>query len=398
MSLHIQRWALASLLILTTFYFASFAQDIVLPRIVPAFNQAYTDGPDAWGNCSLGTGGCPDEVCTTGCLVTAFSSVLAYYDIVVSVSSAFSCTGQTRTGMNPGIFNDWLQQSGGYGQCAQDLAGNCCLIWSQLPDGLEITTHVNRSDVGLNPVSAVVIDHALRQGNLVVAGVHWGAFCNGSTSQSEDCHWVILTGKQEGVYTIVDPYNPDSSSPYGIRTTLDAGVHGSYIIDRFVVVTSASTGDVRLEVKANRANATIPVGSPVVLTMATPDSSGEYVPYARLTDPSGQILYATLVQPGSGSPRFVAVRQGLVVAPRSLRSEWTWFNQIATASQIGRWTWEIWIERADRPGIKLGRQTLAYEIVSQTPENSLGTALIGLLLVAAIAVVAFVFVLESGLK
>jgi len=393
-----KRCVLTSLLILASLYVAAFGQNIVLPRVVPAFNQAYTDGPEAWGNCQLGTSGCPDEVCTTGCLITAFSSVLAYYDIIVSVSAAYSCTGQARTGMDPGIFNDWLQQTGGYGQCAQDPAGNCCLIWGQLPDGLEITTHVNRSDVGLNPVSAVVIDHALRQGHLVVAGVHWGAFCNGSASQSEDCHWVILTGKQDGVYTIVDPYNPDPASPYGVRTTLDAGVHGSYIIDRFVVVTSSPPGDVTLEIKTSSVNGTVPVGSRIVLTMTTPDSSSEFVPYARLTNPSGQILYATLDQPNSRSPRFVADRQSLVSAPRTLHSEWTWFNQVTTASEIGRWTWEIWIERPDEPGTKLGRQTIAYDVASAQPVSSVGAAIVGVLLVAAVAIIAFVSVLQSGLK
>ena len=47
---------------------------------------------------------------------------------------------------------------------------------------------------------------------------------------------MILTEKVDDTYAIVDPYNPDSTSPYGVRTTLKAGVHGSYIIDRFVVV------------------------------------------------------------------------------------------------------------------------------------------------------------------
>jgi hypothetical protein len=43
-------------------------------------------------------------------------------------------------------------------------------------------------------------------------------------------------------YAIVDPYNPDTTSPTGLRTTLDKGSRGSYIIDRFVVV-SRTAGD-----------------------------------------------------------------------------------------------------------------------------------------------------------
>ena len=211
-------------------------QAIELPKNVPPFNQAYADGPNAWGNCSLGTAGCPDKVRTTGCLTTAFASALAYYGVEVSVDAGESCSGQARTGMDPGILNDWLRANDAYGHCAQDPIGNCCLVWERLPDGVELTFHVNRSDVGLNPVASVVIDHALRQGRPVIAGVHWSAFCHGDSGQTEDCHWVVLIGRTDGTYSIIDPYNADASSPYGIRTTLDAGVHGAYIIDRFVIV------------------------------------------------------------------------------------------------------------------------------------------------------------------
>jgi hypothetical protein len=53
---------------------------------------------------------------------------------------------------------------------------------------------------------------------------------------------VVLTGKAGATYTIVDPYNPDTTSPTGLRTTLDKGSRGNYIIDRFVVV-SRTAGD-----------------------------------------------------------------------------------------------------------------------------------------------------------
>ncbi|MCK5246971.1 hypothetical protein KAR02_08740, partial [Candidatus Bipolaricaulota bacterium] len=92
-----KRLALALLLITFLMGVTCFAQIIELPRDVPAFNQAYTEGPDAWGNCPLGTIGCPDQICTTGCLVTAFSSVLAYYEIEVTVPARSSCTGEART-------------------------------------------------------------------------------------------------------------------------------------------------------------------------------------------------------------------------------------------------------------------------------------------------------------
>ena len=215
---------------------AGFSDTIALPRPMPSFNQAYRTGPDAWGSCGLGTNGCPDEIWLTGCLVTAFACVLDYYGVEVPLTAGESYTGTAITGMNPGLLNDWLQRHGGFGDCAQDPYGSCCLNWSSLPGNLELTFHSNRSDVGLNPVAAVVIDHALRQGVPVIAGVHWGAFCNGGTTQSEDCHWVVLTGKAGDTYAIVDPFNPDPTSPTGVRTTLADGVKGNYIIDRFVVV------------------------------------------------------------------------------------------------------------------------------------------------------------------
>jgi hypothetical protein len=227
---------LALPLLSTAWNGAAFAETILVPGTVPSFNQNYTDGPGAWGDCRLGTSGCPDQISTTGCLVTAFSSVLAYYQIEVSVSASESCTGRSRTGMDPGILNDWLRARAGFGQCAQDPVGSCCLAWDRLPGDLELTFYENRSDVGLNPVSAVVIDHALRGGNLVVAGVHWGSFCRSGSSQTEDCHWIVLTGKIGETYAIVDPINLDPTDSKGVRTTLDEGTRGSYIIDRYVVV------------------------------------------------------------------------------------------------------------------------------------------------------------------
>ena len=373
-----------------------YPQTIELPRVVPAFNQAYTDGPDAWGNCPLGTIGCPDQLCTTGCLVTAFSSVLAYYQIDVTVPARSSCTGQARSGMDPGIFNDWLREVGGYGRCTQDPVGNCCLIWEQLPAELDITTHINRSDVGLNPVASVVIDHALRQGYPVIAGVHWGAFCNGGSSQTEDCHWVILTGKRDDTYAIVDPFNPDPTSPYGIRTTLDAGVRGSYIIDRFVVIASPHPEDVNLQIKASPQRTTYHVGDRIRLRLSTPGSSAASLPFARVTMPSGLVAYTVLEETASESLRYSATRESLIPDPLLLSSDWIWYDRTLSESDIGRWTWEIWVERADEPGTKLGRQTIAYEV--QPATASIGAAILGILLVVAIATIAFISTLGTGLE
>jgi hypothetical protein len=218
------------------------AEPIALPHVMPSFNQAYTSGPGAWGDYALGTNGCPDHIRATGCLITAFSAVLGYYEITLTVPAASSSTGALEQGMDPGILNDWLRARRGYGQCTQDPTGLCCLEWDNLPRGVSLSFHSNRSNVGLNPVAALVIDHALRLGNPVIAGVHWGSACRSGSSQTEDCHWVVLTGKVGDTYAIMDPYNSDAASPAGLRTTLDDGSRGAYIIDRFVIV-SRTPGD-----------------------------------------------------------------------------------------------------------------------------------------------------------
>jgi len=241
---------------------AARAESIALPHAMPSFNQAYTSGPGAWGDCALGTDGCPDRIRGTGCLITAFSAVLSYDEIVLTIPAAHSSTGSVEQGMDPRILNDWLRARRGYGGCSQDPLGSCCLEWSNLPKGVALSFHTNRSNVGLNPVAAVIIDHALRQGNPIVAGVHWNSACRSGSSQTEDCHWVVLTGKVGTTYAIVDPYNPDATSPTGLRTTLDKGSRGSYIIDRFVVVSRASGDPTLLNVLSDPA-LPAPVVSPL---------------------------------------------------------------------------------------------------------------------------------------
>jgi hypothetical protein len=237
------RTVVAALVLVASLGFvAAQAESITLPRTMPSFNQAYTSGPGAWGDGALGTDGCPDKIRGTGCLITAFSAVLSYNEIVLTIPAAHSSTGSAQQGMDPRILNDWLRARRGYGGCSQDPLGSCCLEWSNLPKGIALSFHTNRSNVGLNPVAAVIIDHALRQGNPIIAGVHWSSACRSGSSQTEDCHWVVLTGKVGATYTIVDPYNPDTTSPTGLRTTLDKGSRGNYIIDRFVVV-SRTAGD-----------------------------------------------------------------------------------------------------------------------------------------------------------
>jgi hypothetical protein len=209
---------------------------------------------------------------------------------------------------------------------------------------------------------------------------------------------VIITGKHDNVYTIVDPFNPDPSSPYGIRTTLDAGVRGAYIIDRFVVVTRASPDEIDVVIGPAQAPGSYQVGDRIRLTLTAPRTSAALIPYARVTKPSGQVAYVTLEGASANSLRYVTARQSLVAAPRLLSSAWTWFNKTATESDIGHWTWEVWVERADEPGTKLGRQTISYDVESAKSEVSVGAAILGILLVVAIAAIAFISTLGTGLE
>lgn len=207
-----------------------------LPIPLTGFNQAYRDASGYWGNCRMGSNGCPDRIATAGCLVTVFAMVLDYYGVELSVPASSSCTGRARTGMGPGILNDWLRTHGGYGHCSEDPVGDCCLEWTNLPLGILLSFYENRSRSGIDSVSGRIIDQALDAGYPVVAGVHWTDHCHGNTGKTEDCHWIVITGKTGRTYTIVDPYNRDQESRAGVRTTLSQGVFGSYIVDRFVVV------------------------------------------------------------------------------------------------------------------------------------------------------------------
>jgi len=174
----------------------------------------------------MGTGGCPDLIAKTGCLITAFAMVLDYYGVELAIPAASSCTGKARVGMDPGILNDWLKIHGGYGSCGQDPVGNCCLEWTHLPPQISITTYSNPFSSGIDALSRQRIDQALLAGYPIICGVHWGSYCHGTTTQSEDCHWVVITGKSEGTYSIIDPYNQDSSDPRGIDTTLRHRLRG----------------------------------------------------------------------------------------------------------------------------------------------------------------------------
>jgi len=382
------RFAILLAVALATGAAGASGEEIRLPAAVPSYNQAYRVGPGAWADCRLGTAGCPDRIGETGCLIAAFASVLGYFGVSLDVPASFSCTGRARTGVDPGILNDWLRYRNGYGRCTEDPVGNCCLEWGQLPDEVRVTFHVNRSETGVSPLAAIVIDRALRQGYPVIAGVHWGASCHGSAGTSEDCHWVVITGRSGGSYWIIDPYNKDERNPRGVRTTLEAGVHGRYIIDRFVVVAGPVPGGPTLSVGLRPAASVLRAGVSLEYTLHLRGWEPPVLIYALVTGPSGTARYAyyETSDPAAGDPiRYTATRTSLLPSPQALSAGWE-APPIATSGQApGEWTWEIWAEDPAAPHVRIAEERVTYVLdgVSSTSGFASVLAALALLTIAA---------------
>ncbi len=328
----------------------------VLP--IPGFNQAYRDEHGYWGGCRMGTRGCPDRIETAGCLITSLAAVLDYYGITLNIPASASCTGIARSGMDPGILNDWLRTHGGYGHCAGDNTGNCCLEWTAVPKAVKLYEHENTSATGIDEISRKEIDRALAQGYPVIAGVHWGAHCHGTTTKTENCHWIVITGKTGTTYTITDPYNRNKKDPRGIRTTLNAGVFGAYTIDRFVVVEGRVPKRyvIRISALADQKE-----GLSLVLT----GSPGEFLVFARVIGPDGNVSY---IRSASGITSLYQTKVPIYAAPIHLVPG---ENRILAGplpgNLPGSYTVELWIESPDRPGERVAAD-IAHYTVRPTPE------------------------------
>lgn len=380
MSGSIQRWdgripvslfILVALLFIPIISSLSFAQErLSLPVLLPSLNQAYRDASGMWGDCRMGTAGCPDRIATAGCLITVFAMVLDYYQIELSVSASSSCTGRARTGMDPGILNDWLKAHGGYGRCAHDEAGNCCLEWGRLPSQLFLSFHENQSEWGVDLLSQRIIDQALAKGYPVVAGVHWGSSCRGNITQKEDCHWVVVTGKVGLTYEIVDPYNRDPSSRQGVRTVLQRGTLGSYIIDRFVVVSGPTpvgrSGGGRLVLSFAPDEGPFHEGDVQRRFVQLDGIDRNVLLFARVTDPQGQIYYVyypTTSSLPTDPIHYSKERRSLYPGPlRFGRDPWEWDRTVLSGIEPGVWTWEMWAEDPATPGERLADDTVAYTV------------------------------------
>lgn len=362
---------------LVLFFHPSIAHAVpTLPVLPASFNQVYRDAFGNWGDCRMGTDGCPDTVDTAGCLITAFAMVLDYYGVQLAVPAVSSCTGKPRIGMDPGILNDWLKSHRGYGPCVGDAFGSCCLEWVNLPQHISLTTHENNSELGLDLVSQRIIDQALRAGRPVIAGVHWGNRCRGNSSQTEDCHWVVITGKLGITYAIIDPYNPVTTSSKGVTTTLAEGAHGRYIVDRFVVVSRAPAESqplaLRLSFEPNSGSFRERDRQRRLLHI-TGNDSPIYL-YVRVTDPVGRIQYVSHAASSAALSSTVvtsAEKRSLYPAPRRF-SDGTheWHRTVLTDVIPGTYTWEAWAEDPSRPGEPLAYTVASYAVV---PGSSVGS-------------------------
>jgi len=356
----------------------------------PGFNQAYRIGEDAWGNCTLGSGGCSDRLSATGCLVGAMAAVLDYYNVQLDVPAAESCLRVDRRGMDPGILNDWLRIHDGFGVCGTDPTGGaCCLEWSSLP-AVSMEFHSNAFDVGLDPRSEARIDAALAAGYPVVAGVHWAASCGGGRG-SEDCHWVVITGKRLDTYVIIDPFNPDFEESHGVRTTLDRGVRGAYTIDRFAVangpVAEVTVPTVELEVDGGRQPDRFRPQDLLELSVTVRDARIPLATYVRVIDPQGSRRF--VIRPSGG----VAITLDVPVddrttfhdAPRSFpEAPEEWLALRLDGAATGTWRFEVWLEDPLHPGAVVAQARSAFTVgeIQQTAP----LALLGLLLAVAVAI------------
>jgi len=351
--------------------------DIYLPATVTSFNQAYRGPSGYWGDCGMGTNGCQDTIEIAGCLITSFSMVLDYYDVSLSIPREYSCTATARTGMDPGILNDWLKTHGGYGKCGNDI-GSCCLEWTHLPPQISVTQYVNHSESGVDSTAQRTIDSALKRGYPVISGVHWGSHCHGSTAQTEDCHWVVITGKKGSTYTIIDPYNYDTTDPRGVRTTLDRGTFGAYTIDRYVVVKGivplSPLAGLRLSVSFDPSG-TLRTGAAQVRSISI--SGGSDMPvllYIRVVDPHGAVRYAYY---GSDSTlHYTKEKHSLYAEPRSFSDGTYVLNESSTAGEdAGRWTWEAWAEEPGNSGRPYGYAVSSYTISAGSSGATNGIAI-----------------------
>jgi len=351
----------------------------------------------------MGTGGCTDHIATAGCLITALSMVLDYYEVELVIPAASSIQ-ERQIGMNPAILDDWLRGHGGYGYCPQDQGGKCCLEWDNLPPQIDLSSfYENQSEAGIDPESKRIIDRALAAGKPVIAGVHWGAHCHGSSTKTEDCHWIVITGKAGGTYWIIDPYNRDSTSKEGIQTTLATGVFGNYIIDRFVVVSGPVPQyfheGLRIELLFEPESDGFHPGDLQRRLVHINRACNSVLLYARVIDPQGMIYYTYYAKQSADTDAGLRItRKKTSLYPHPVPLEpgiHEWNRALISGAAPGTWTWELWIEDPNHPGRRLASDIASYTVIRKgvQPIASPGIFSVGLAAGLALAITVVLYVL-----
>ena len=127
----------------------------------------------SWSNDRLGT--CSDTICQSGCAITSVAMFMAYRGY----------------GGNPGSFNAWLRDNGGY-------ASGCLIYWGK-PDELGFTSFNGKQ----NPTYSTVCS-SVNRGNGLVANVNGGG------------HYVLITScAGNNVYNVNDPAGRRSTFSHG---------------------------------------------------------------------------------------------------------------------------------------------------------------------------------------
>lgn len=170
----------------------------------------------------LGT--CPGlTIHNSGCTITSLSMLHAYLGLKRQVDG--------KEGNDPLTENAWRTQQSGYAATSyklgnKDVSGSCLVIWGQAPGGLVPSKSHNDASSCITPKAAKFIKSALKAGMPIVAGVHWPG---GSNASSENWHWVLIVGADDGGVLINDPWGGKGS------VHLDQGGLGKYVLDDLYV-------------------------------------------------------------------------------------------------------------------------------------------------------------------